>query len=1426
MFKVYNGGASVRSRFSRAASVGRAMSFECCPGMRLFSRIVCAVLLAAGVAWFLTIGSAADDGPRTFDLSDGSSETARFAVESAQAYGLLVSVPDISAFAEKDALKITYRDPAGREITKQLHAGDGDLYAMVRPEEAGTSTVVLEGTRIGGGRSIQLEAELKAIPGSAVAGADLGIATHTAWRDAQPIELGSTIYASADDRPYIPTLGAARGKFEQMLAGIHWYKFQHKGPAEKLVHINVEMLDRDVPVDVALFTVKDGEPVEYTRGIERFEPEKSTILHGLYKFQARAITSGTYYLRVMGNHPAYQLQTELYDVPPYDNAQKAIRVAMDYIVRKGDSWHANVPRRGVVALRTTNPVQETRLCIACHPTHFSTRSEMIAVENGYPVRARPSLQFLIERLSNNPRPLYGKTDASWARMIHAPGNVLSRLAYIVDKFDKQISGERREELYRGIREFMELYWPGVATPQPESNGNLPRISGYEVAHHSGVLFEHYYKATGDSKYKALREQTERTALAGESADMLDLCWQTVALAELGGEKYRDKIGENVERIFSHQKRDGSWAMPFAMEIVEYDWSKHTVRTKKIPPRPGEDGPRTSEFQTYHAIYALAKAGVTLDDPRLQKAVRFCLAQQTPSGAWQGSPEYKNFDTPFRDTQYAIMALSELFPGPNAGGKKGWNAGFPEPPSEFDKRDVMATLKGLDHHWDRPSDETAAAIRELLNSEHVLVRFQAAVALGRFADVASIGTLAELLGDRSKVVQRAAAWSLRQIGSRRPEVRAQFAAAVRRAMRSSDARVRWGAARIFNQHFKYISEEWKLGRELVRMAWHEPVPAVQMQALQGLYQWWFWDRDVEHKKEIEIALANGLGRENHPWVRRNFIEAYYNTLDDNLRYLYKSWMVRVKNDEDREAIGTAHKQNVREQATRFRDAMIRGNERTRDGLLRVFFTHVLREGLGDVDSLAGAALPETVAGPWVNGYKWFAIHDPLTSGTGRRAKTGNDSDPPTFYEDSSPLMNEALLTTLSAETPELAEATLRAMRFLKPFRIEVNLADRMLELVSKPSLVRESVAKEAKSFLPAASLDDPTIVARLAGMLRAGDPVSIDVASAILTHGKQKSLASNAELQDAVAAAFEQVSTAEGRRFGSLADLLAVMPDLHRNETILERVATGFDGEEDAQAASLRFVLGAPETMKFVALRRAYDRRFAQASPAELGAALELVGRLDYKGDRYGAAMDEIRELVLKGMKHNSPKLRAATLTSVRTVEPLQDDGEVREELRKLLTDADVEVRNSALAFKASLDARAGREGYDTRQLLDYEYFKVHVQPILANKGADGLACVNCHANHTIFKLNEPDEFGVLDEAKIRGNYASAIGVVNVVNPEGSLLLNKPTSDEDAAGIGNSQRFSHGGDLRWPERANSREYRTILRWIQGERLGSAQAAGGE
>src|SRR5262249_3088724 len=148
---------------------------------------------------------------------------------------------------------------------------------------------------------------------------------------------------------------------------------------------------------------------------------------------------GTYYVCVVANHPFYQLRTEGYDVPPYTDPRQAVRTAVDYIMSAGDSWHANTPRKGGIYDRVANVHQETSLCVACHATHFPQRAQLHAIRNGYPLRRRPQLQFLTERFYNNPRPFYGHPDASWARVISAPANVLSRMAALLNVYEQEIT---------------------------------------------------------------------------------------------------------------------------------------------------------------------------------------------------------------------------------------------------------------------------------------------------------------------------------------------------------------------------------------------------------------------------------------------------------------------------------------------------------------------------------------------------------------------------------------------------------------------------------------------------------------------------------------------------------------------------------------------------------------------------------------------------------------------------------------------------------------------------------------------------------------------------------------------------------------------------------------------------------------------------
>ena len=142
---------------------------------------------------------------------------------------------------------------------------------------------------------------------------------------------------------------------------------------------------------------------------------------GANKFTTRVLTKGTYYVLVDACQPDYQLRTKLFDPPPYlkreeagdptgiaDAARKAVRTAMDFQLLAGDSWHANTPRKGQAMDRVANVHHETSTCVGCHadPLHDPVgpggRRRRLPGSS-----SRLPLQFLFERLANNPVPLHG-----------------------------------------------------------------------------------------------------------------------------------------------------------------------------------------------------------------------------------------------------------------------------------------------------------------------------------------------------------------------------------------------------------------------------------------------------------------------------------------------------------------------------------------------------------------------------------------------------------------------------------------------------------------------------------------------------------------------------------------------------------------------------------------------------------------------------------------------------------------------------------------------------------------------------------------------------------------------------------------------------------------------------------------------------------
>ncbi len=552
-------------------------------------------------------------------------------------------------------------EAGGVTLAKTLHLGYPDVTWLVRQPAGSPLQVTLDaapGLKGAIGFSVRARA-LSEAPG------DAGAVTFEAepndrWQDANPLVLGRTVYGLADDRPYFPQ-GESPTEAEAT-AGADWFVFDLESDLPKLAFFALDFVDRDVPPDVRLYQEKDGKLVEYTRGIDpqslqRERPPRP----GANKFTTRVLTRGRYYVHVDACQPDYTLRTKLFDVPPYltkeqagtatpaaiaDAAARAVRTAMDFQLLAGDSWHANTPRKGHPTDRIANAHHETSTCLGCHATHFTTQSALAAVGSGYKVEQPFALRFLTERLANNPVPLHGYPEAVWARMIPAPANVLGRLSTIVMDFEDRVDGAPRNNLHTAIAEFLKLYYDGRTTiPPDESNGNNP-VSRYKVATDAWRQLDLVARRTGETRFAETRDLVATLLPLGEPSNTRDLAAQTIGLCTVDKVRFAGPIQANVDRLLQLQHADGHWPIKF------------------------DANSPSAEMQTGESLYALALAGVPADHPAVRKGGSWRLLwAQKPFGGWLDVNPYEQFQTPFRETQWSLIALSRIYPGP---GTKGWD----------------------------------------------------------------------------------------------------------------------------------------------------------------------------------------------------------------------------------------------------------------------------------------------------------------------------------------------------------------------------------------------------------------------------------------------------------------------------------------------------------------------------------------------------------------------------------------------------------------------------------------------------------------------------------------------------------------------------------------------------------------------------------
>lgn len=1243
-------------------------------------------------------------------------------------------------------------------LEKKLHLGDPDVTWLFRQPAGAEARAALQvDTKQAG--PVKVMATARVVGEAGKDGVAFEAEPNDRFQDANPMVLGQTIYGLADDRPYLP-LGETPTEAEAS-AGRDWFTFELKSERPRLAYFALDFVDKDVPPDVRIYTLRDGVAVEYTQGIDPQSNQRERPPRpGANKFTTRVLEPGRYYVMVDACQPEYQLRTKLFDVAPYLTREqsehatsdelaaagrKAVRAAMDFQLLAGDSWHANTPRKGHPTDRVANVHHETSTCLGCHATHFTTQSALAAVRGGYKVEQPFALTFLTERLANNPVPFHGYSDALWARMIPAPANVLGRLSTMVMDHENLVAGHPRNNTHRGVAEFLKLYYDGRTTIAPdESNGNNP-VSRYKVASDAWRQLDEIARRTGQARYAETRDLVARLLPMGEPANVRDLAAQTIGLCTAGKERFADKIKANVGRLLALQHDDGQWPLKF------------------------DRGATGAIMQTGESLYALALAGLPADHPAVRKGIVALLTAQKPFGGWWDLNPYEQFQTPFRETQWALIALATLIPGP---GTHGWNSPLGPQPTTLRTDSDAQLIEDLDRIWDPPARPLAEAVAAQCRHPNPLVRYAACRALSRVGTEAEAGALASRLGDDSKVVQRAAAEALRTLGCRltadaRPglaETHEAYHRALIGALASPDDRARRGATRVFAAHFRDLSQELDLAGPLLERL-DDADPVVQMQAIKGLWRWWYWRADGALRNRIEDALIDRLAVPTHPWVRRNLIEALYIIGDENIRYLYKNWVPSLPTRERRERATAAQHATVNRLGEKYVAALGRGSALQREGVLRAMAEFHERPVLG--------------------------------------GRIGNDLEPMLFYDDAVSKVAGALEKQLDDPDPTIRRLALEALVTLRGDRDPVLARAVLVRQGDADPAVREWAATMGKEFplQLRSDGDDPALAAMLENLLNNPVPEAQAAALAVVARQGKNRAGFSDEVRARVGSPSPVIRAAALRTLPAFADLL-------READVRKGVSTALsDPDVAARIAAVRLALGHPGVASDRALRQALE----DGSPAHRIGLLELIA-ID------SAAANDLRlvGVVSSALEDDNGGVREKALQVIQKHPRLVANPAVAESLSDLVHSDNLRQRELATALLKSRGRSSA--GGAAAQRLDLAYFEARVLPIFNRAGEDGQSCVGCHRSHTILKMVAPGKDGRWTPETVRANFRSALRVVNLTTPADSLLLGKPTWEaaEEAEAQNDPSKKAHAGGVRF-EALTSPEYQTILDWINGARL---------
>lgn len=247
--------------------------------------------------------------------------------------------------------------------------------------------------------------------------------------------------------------------------------------------------------------------------------------------------------------------------------------------------------------------------------------------------------------------------------------------------------------------------------------------------------------------------------------------------------------------------------------------------------------------------------------------------------------------------------------------------------------------------------------------------------------------------------------------------------------------------------------------------------------------------------------------------------------------------------------------------------------------------------------------------------------------------------------------------------------------------------------------------------------------------------------------------------------------------------LLSFPELLEERPIQMKVFRSLSsGNQAIFRAAIELCLKAPQLEEMPSIKRRFDNAFVGYNPTKKQTILELA-------QENVEFLQDLRVISLISDALRNEQLQELAVTIVKQEQRLKE--------------------NPAI-IQALMDLPGSPIKVDTK-LPSFDIFTASVEPVFRELGPEEKSCIDCHKSHPILRLR-PVEGGRADE-RIQEHYRNSLRVLNLKEPENSLLLLKPTLPSPPPGtvVHAGDRTVHGGDAHWGK--DSPSYQSLLDWIR-------------